>query len=242
MSGPRDRLAVRALRKRFGPVEAVRDATFDVPAGEIVGLLGPNGAGKSTMLECLAGLLPADHGTVLVDGVEVAPERRHDSMFYLPDGLVPWRDERGGDVLDFIAAVWNVSTAYQLQWRSEAALALGVDALRDRRIGELSKGQRKRLLLALSLLVPRPLVMMDEPFDGLDLRQTRETIALFRNIARGGRSLLLSIHAMGDAERTCDRLVLVSDGRTCAEGTLGALREQSGLVQGAIEDVFLALT
>lgn len=236
------RLVVRALRKRFGPVEAVRDASFDVRAGEVVGLLGPNGAGKSTILECLAGLLPADHGEVLVDGVALPAERRREAMFYLPDGLVPWRDERAGDVVDGIADLWNVDDGARDAWTRGAAVSLGVDALQRRRIGELSKGQRKRLLVALALLVPRPLILMDEPFDGFDLRQVRETIALFRQQVRDGRSLLLSIHAMRDAERTCDRLVLVSDGRTCAEGALGTLREQAGLPAGDLEDVFLALT
>jgi len=236
------RLVVRALRKRFGPVEAVRDASFDVRPGEVVGLLGPNGAGKSTILECLAGLLPADHGEVVVDGVALEAEARRTAMFYLPDGLVPWGDERAADLVDGFVDLWNVDDRRRDAWNRGAATSLGVDTLARRRIGELSKGQRKRLLVALALLVPRPLVLMDEPFDGFDLRQVRETIALFRQEVRDGRSLLLSIHAMRDAERTCDRLVLVSDGRTCAEGALGTLREQAGLPAGDLEDVFLALT
>ena len=242
MSLVTDRLAVRALRKRFGPVEAVRDATFGVRPGEVVGLLGPNGAGKSTILECLAGLLPADHGDVLIDGAPLAADGRRSAMFYLPDGLVPWRDERTQDVVSFVADVWGVSRDALSGWRTLTAPVLGVSALAGRRIGELSKGQRKRLLVALALLVPRPLILMDEPFDGFDLRQVREAIALFRQVVRDGRSLLLSIHAMRDAERTCDRLVLVSEGRTCAEGSFGALRERAGLPAGDLEDVFLALT
>ncbi|MCC6928384.1 MAG: ABC transporter ATP-binding protein [Gemmatimonadaceae bacterium] len=236
------RLVVRALRRSFGPIEAVRDASFEVSRGEVVGLLGPNGAGKSTILDCLAGLLPADGGEVFVDGVPLAAEERHRAMFYLPDSLVPWRDERAGDVVDVFADLWNVDARTRDAWARGAAVALGVEELQRRPIGELSKGQRKRLLLSLALLVPRPLVLMDEPFDGLDLRQVRQTIALLRQTAREGRSLLLSIHAMRDAERSCDRLVLVSDGRTGARGSLGALRAQAGLPAGELEDVFLALT
>jgi ABC-2 type transport system ATP-binding protein len=224
------RLAVRGLRRRFGAVEAVRDASFDVGAGEVVGLLGPNGAGKSTILECLAGLLPADGGAVHAE-----------PLFYLPDGLVPWGDQAAGRVLDLAADLWDVPDAARRAWADDAAVALGVGELRARRVGALSKGQRKRLLVALALLVPRSLVLMDEPFDGLDLRQTREAIALFRRVAAGGRSLLVSIHAMRDAERACDRLVLLSDGRTVAEGTPDALRARAGLPGGDLEDVFLAL-
>ena len=235
------RLAVRALRKRFGVVEAVRDATFDVRAGEVVGLLGPNGAGKSTILECLAGLLPADGGTVHVDGRLLAPEARGAALFYLPDGIAPWADATVGQVLDLAADTWGTPVDARRAWADDAAVALDGAALRDRRVGALSKGQRKRVLVALALLVPRPLVLMDEPFDGLDLRQTRAAIALFRRVVAGGRSLLVSIHAMRDAERVCDRLVLVSDGVARAEGTPDALRAQAGLPDGDLEDVFLAL-
>jgi ABC-type multidrug transport system ATPase subunit len=235
------RLAVRALRKRFGAVEAVRDATFDVRAGEVVGLLGPNGAGKSTILECLAGLLPADGGDVHADGRPLPPAARCGALFYLPDGLVPWADETAGEVLDLAAALWRTPDDARRAWAADAAPALGIGALRERRVGALSKGQRKRVLVALALLVPRPLVLMDEPFDGLDLRQTREAIALFRRVAAGGRSLLVSIHAMRDAERVCDRLVLLGDGRTLAEGTPDELRARVGLPGGDLEDVFLAL-
>jgi ABC-2 type transport system ATP-binding protein len=235
------RLAVRALRKRFGAVEAVRDATFDVRPGEVVGLLGPNGAGKSTILECLAGLLPADGGDVEGDGRPLSSAARRDALFFLPDGLTPWADETAGEVLDLAAALWRTPHEARRAWADDAAAALRVDELRDRRVGALSKGQRKRVLVALALLVPRPLLLMDEPFDGLDLRQTREAIALFRRVAAAGRSLLVSVHAMRDAERACDRLVLVSDGRTVAEGAPDELRARAGLPEGDLEDVFLAL-
>jgi ABC-type multidrug transport system ATPase subunit len=108
-------------------------------------------------------------------------------------------------------------------------------------MGALSKGQRKRVLLALALTAPQPVVLMDEPFDGLDLRQTREAIALFRRVAGEGRSLVLSIHSMTDAARVCDRLVLLSDGRTVAEGTLDELRQRAGIPTADLEEVFLAL-
>src|SRR6185295_4515101 len=97
------------------------------------------------------------------------------------------------------------------------AQSLGINDFGSQRMGELSKGQRKRVLLAMTLVSPQPIVMMDEPFDGLDLRQTRSTIAMFRAIAAAGRSLVISIHSMSDAARVCDRLVLLSDGRTVAE-------------------------
>jgi len=232
------RLHVDHLHKCFGAIDALRGATFRVEAGEVLGLLGPNGAGKSTLLECMAGLLRPDGGEVRDEtGRPLSARSRRDTLIYLPDGIHPWPDQPVGWVLEF----WRAMSGAEPQgWRAFAPV-LGLDALGHQRLGTLSKGQRKRVLLALALMSPRPVVLMDEPFDGLDLRQTRATIAMFRELAAGGRSLVISIHAMADAARVCDRLVLLSDGRAIAEGTLDSVRARAGLPEGDLEDVFLAL-
>ena len=113
------------------------------------------------------------------------------------------------------------------------------------RIGTLSKGQRKRVLLAMGLLTSQPILLADEPFDGLDLRQTREAAAVLRAHAARGRTLFLSIHQIADAARVCDRFVLLSGGRVCGEGTLEELTAASpgnAGVRATLEEVFLALT
>jgi ABC-type multidrug transport system ATPase subunit len=109
-------------------------------------------------------------------------------------------------------------------------------------IKSLSKGERKRVLLALGLLTPHPLLMLDEPFDGLDLRQTRDVMGLLREHAGRGKTLLLSIHQLIDAGRVCDRLVLLSAGRVVAEGSIAELRSRANIPEGGVEEVFLALT
>ena len=122
------------------------------------------------------------------------------------------------------------------------AVPLRLEEIRKSRLGTLSKGERKRLMLALGLLTPHPLLMLDEPFDGLDLRQTRDVMTLLRHEAASGRALLLSIHQLVDAGRVCDRLVLLNHGETVAEGTIDELRGRAGLSEGGIEEIFLALT
>jgi len=125
-----------------------------------------------------------------------------------------------------------------------AALAaeLKLEALMKSRVGALSKGEAKRVLLALGLLTPHPLLLLDEPFDGLDFRQTRDVMALLRTVPLSGRTLFVSIHQLVDAGRMCDRLVLLSRGHVVGEGTLPELRARARLAEGGLEEVFLALT
>ena len=237
-------LGVRDLTKRFGARWALRGASFTVRRGEVLGLIGPNGSGKTTLLECLAGLLAADGGMVSHEERAVAPGARRAVLFYLPDGIVPWPDQPVAWVTRFFAALQGVSS------RTVSAIeeALALESFARQRIGTLSKGQRKRLLIALGLLTPQPVLACDEPFDGLDLRQTRDVGALLRRHAAEGRTLLLSIHQLHDAVRVCDRLVLLNDGRVVGEGTLEELRGRAGLaerethVRSDIEEIFLGLT
>jgi ABC-2 type transport system ATP-binding protein len=128
--------------------------------------------------------------------------------------------------------------------RVDVIQSLGLTQLLGARLGELSKGEHRRAMLAAGLLTPQPLLMLDEPFDGLDLRQTRDVMGVLRAHAAAGRTLFLSIHQLGDAARVCDRLVLLSGGRIVGEGTLADLRDKADLRDDAagLEEVFLALT
>ena len=231
-------LLINELTKRFGPTWALRGASFSIRDGEVLGLVGPNGSGKTTLLECLSGLLPADGGRVVRDGHPLAPSERRESLFYMPDGILPWPDQSVAWTLDFSAALQGASR----EDVAEITRAFELAPLAPRRVGTLSKGQRKRVLIALALLTPQPLLVLDEPFDGLDLRQIREVSPLLRRVAAAGRALLLSIHQLHDAARVCDRLVLLSDGRVVGEGTLDELRARTGRPGADVEEVFLALT
>jgi ABC-type multidrug transport system ATPase subunit len=133
---------------------------------------------------------------------------------------------------------------YQRSKGEAAALAklFQLEALMKSRVGTLSKGELKRSMLALALLAPHPLLLLDEPFDGLDFRQTRDVMDVLRSYPSKQRTLFLSIHQLTDASRVCDRLVLLSKGRIVGEGTLPELRTQAGLAEGGLEEIFLALT
>jgi len=228
---------VRHISRRFGSLVALKDVSFSVQPGEILGLVGPNGAGKTTLLEVVSGLLPAQSGTVIWRDAPLAAADRKRAMFYVPEGTIPYPAEPVGRVLGLFARLFGNAPALP-----DTIKALGLDPVMETRVGDLSKGYRRRLLIALGLLAPQPLLIMDEPFDGLDLRQTREMIGVLRQTANGGRTLLLSIHQLVDAERVCDRFVLLSGGTVRGEGTLDALRGLARVGQSGLEEVFLALT
>jgi ABC-2 type transport system ATP-binding protein len=231
-------LSAHGISKRFGKNQALQDASFSIGTNEIVGLIGPNGSGKTTLFECVAGLIPSDSGTVEVDGQPVRPSRRKQKLFYLPDGIRPWPDQSVGWLLSFFESMHRRARGTS----AELAGSLKLESLMKSRVGSLSKGELKRTLLVLGLLTPCPLLLLDEPFDGLDFRQTRDVMALLRTVPADGRTLFLSIHQLTDAARTCDRLILLSKGRVVGEGTLPALRAKAGLVDGGLEEIFLALT
>jgi ABC-type multidrug transport system ATPase subunit len=231
-------LKVSGISKRYGANAVLQDASFSVRAGEILGLIGPNGAGKTTLFECLAGLIPTDSGDVAFRGHGLETAQRKTSLFYLPDGIRPWPDQTVAWVLSFFETLFARPKGEGA--RLVEALQLG--ALVKARVGSLSKGESKRVLLAMGLLTPHPLLLLDEPFDGLDFRQTRDVMTLLRAVPAEGRTLFLSIHQLTDASRVCDRLVLLSRGRVVGEGTLPELRTHAGLAEGGLEEVFLALT
>jgi ABC-type multidrug transport system ATPase subunit len=231
-------MRVDGLSKRYGDQQALANVSFDVHGNEILGLIGPNGAGKTTLLEAIAGLLPIDSGAVFWRENALPFDRRRDSIFFLPDGIRPWQEQHVLQVIEFFAAIYG---------RPGPTLAntirlLGLSPVLRKRVDALSKGFCRRLMLAMALLTPHPLLLMDEPFDGFDLRQTREIMNVLREVALGGRTLVLAIHQLIDAERVCDRFVLLAAGRLRGSGTLDDLRTRTGEVQAGLEDVFLALT
>jgi ABC-type multidrug transport system ATPase subunit len=213
-------LTVTHLSARRGTRQVLTDVSFTARRGEILGVIGPNGAGKTTLFECVAGLLPYD-GTV-----------DSHSLFYVPDAIRPWPDQTVRWTLEL------TSRMFDTQFDERLLADLDLVALQHATVKSLSKGEAKRLDVALGLAVPRTVLLLDEPFDGLDLRQTRQVMDVLRRDAANGRTLVLSIHQLSDAARACDRFLLLDHGKSVAEGTLGELT--AGV--GTLEEVFLALT
>jgi ABC-2 type transport system ATP-binding protein len=234
---------VDGLSKTYGRLRALDGVGFSIQAGEILGLIGPNGAGKTTLFECVAGLEPADRGDIFFGPTPGDRRCRLSTLFYVPDGIAPWPDQPVHWVLEYSLGFFGGRRGIYEQVITDLALV----PLMRVPIRALSKGQRKRTLLALGLLAPQPILLIDEPFEGLDLRQSREAAATLRKHLTPDRTFFLSIHQIADAAKVCDRFVLLSSGRVVAEGTLDVLnalaRQRAGHdLPADFEEVFLALT
>lgn len=237
-------LNVANINKHYGHVIALSTVSFSIQPGEVLGVIGPNGSGKTTLFECLGGVCPANEGAMLLNRRPLTSSERSSALFYLPDAISPWPAQTVNWAINFMLRLFGG----RFELRDDVIHTFDLQPLLDRCIGALSKGQRKRALLAIGILMPQPLLLADEPFDGLDLRQTRHLGLALRSYAgKGNRTMLLAIHQIADAARVCDRFVLLSKGAVCGEGTLeqlstlAASRAGSAGVHG-LEEAFLALT
>jgi len=228
-------LRCSGISKSFGRYRVLSKIDFSVYSGEILGIIGPNGAGKTTLMECMAGLLPYDKGEFSWKSHPLSPQQIKQFMFYLPDGILPYAEQRVKIVIKFFQQIFAAPKSQLEQLVEKLELA----EVMKKPVYSLSKGYRRRLLLLIGLLSPQPLLLLDEPFDGFDLRQTLGVMDLLRETL-SDRTLLLSIHQLTEAEKICDRFILLNSGTVSATGSLSQLQKQAGLTSGGLEEVFLA--
>jgi ABC-2 type transport system ATP-binding protein len=213
-------IQVSSLSKTYGPKVAVSDITFDVKPGEILGFLGPNGAGKTTTMRILCGFLPATSGTASVNGHDVFTEslevRRN--IGYLPESVPLYPEMTVESYLHFMAQIRGV-TRSQRRERVEKVMKLAhVDNVRGVQVGRISKGYRQRVGIAQALVHDPPVLILDEPTVGLDPKQITETRQLIKSLG-GSHTILLSTHILPEVSMTCNRVVIINDGRVVAEDT-----------------------
>ncbi|HLJ20171.1 MAG TPA: ABC transporter ATP-binding protein [Stellaceae bacterium] len=235
-------LQIRGLAKRFER-PAVDGIDLDVPAGEFYTLLGPNGAGKTTTLRMVSGLLKPDRGTIVIHGVDaladpVAAKRMtawlsDEPMIY--DKLTPL------EYLDFVAGLWGVAGDLAEVRAAELVDWLGLAAHARERCEALSKGTRQKVALAGALVHEPRLIILDEPFTGLDAGSASMVKSVLRERVKAGCAVVMTTHILEVAERMADRIGVISEGRLIAEGTLDELRGKAGAGKVSLEDAFLTL-
>jgi ABC-2 type transport system ATP-binding protein len=229
-------LDVSRIAKRYGPVQAVDGISFQVQPGEVVGLLGPNGAGKSTALRVIAGLVRADAGAVQLGGYDVQKARSQAlgaAGFLIESPALP------PELTALSALVWlgllgvrNVDAA-----RCREVLAqVGLREVAHRRVRQLSLGMKQRLAIGAAVLERPPVLVLDEPMNGLDPPGVRDMGQLLQSLARDGTALLVSSHLLDEVERTANRVLVMAKGRVVAEQPVDAAHH------GALRELFFSVT
>ncbi|NBZ96782.1 MAG: ABC transporter ATP-binding protein [Proteobacteria bacterium] len=223
-------ISVQGLTKRYGQTEAIRNISFSVDKGEVVGFLGPNGAGKSTTMKILCGYLPADAGEVRVAGFDVFGDsvKARSRIGYMPENVPLYPEMRVSEYLSYRAALKGVSARQTAEKVEDALQLCGLSGVRRKLIGTLSKGYRQRVGLADALINEPDILILDEPTIGLDPGQIREVRELIKGLA-ARHTILLSSHILSEVEMTCSRVLILDKGRIVASGTPSDLRERAGL-------------
>jgi ABC-2 type transport system ATP-binding protein len=242
MSDPVLALDIRGLKKCFDR-PAVDGLDLSVRAGEFFTLLGPNGAGKTTTLRMVVGLLRPDAGAILVLGIDALadPVAAKRCMAWLSDEPMIYDKLTPLEYLEFVAGLWGIDTGCA-QARAHDLLGwlkLGPHA--RQRCEGFSKGMRQKVALAGALVHEPRLIILDEPFTGLDAGSARQVKGVLRDHVAAGGSVIMTTHILEVAERMADRIGVIAGGRLIAQGTLDELRQQAGHGSGTLEDTFLTL-
>jgi ABC-2 type transport system ATP-binding protein len=226
-------IQVSHLCKQYGPRTAVDDLSFEVARGEIVGFLGPNGAGKSTTMKILTGFMPATAGKVLVAGHDVFenPIAVKRNVGYLPETPPVYTEMKVQAYVEYAARLHGLSQKESRSAATQAIEKTGLLQVRNRLIGNLSKGYRQRVGLAQALVHNPQVLILDEPTVGLDPKQIIEIRELIKGLA-GDHTVILSSHILPEVTATCQRIIVINRGRIVAEDTIERLttRLKKGLI------------
>jgi ABC-2 type transport system ATP-binding protein len=225
-------IEVKNLSKAYGSLQAVRDVSFAIQRGEIVGFLGPNGAGKSTTMKILTGFIPQSDGTVKVDGTDINEDSLavRKRIGYLPESNALYTDMLVYDYLEYVATIRGVA---KKERHARIATVANLCGLADRvgqQIGTLSKGFRQRVGLAQALIHDPDILILDEPTSGLDPNQIVEIRNLIKQLGEN-RTIILSTHNLPEVMATCNRMLIIHNGSLVADGTPATLQAREEDVQ-----------
>lgn len=234
-------LEVENLYKRFGSIEAVGGVSFRAEKGEVLGFLGPNGAGKTTTMRMITGFLPPTSGSVSVCGHSVLTDavavKRE--LGYLPENAPAYNSMSVTDFLRFAAAMRGYRGSERRDRVENTIVKCRLETVRNQSIGTLSKGYRQRTVFAQAILHDPPVLIMDEPTDGLDPNQKHLVRLMIREMA-AEKTIIVSTHILEEVDAVCTRAIIISSGKIVANGTPDELKAKSPT--GRLDDVFRMLT
>jgi len=235
-------LEVRHLTKRYGGITAVHDLSFDAQPGEVLGLLGPNGSGKSTTVKILTGLLEPTTGSVTLNGADVLADRERYKarLGYVPEEPFLYSYLTGPEYLQLIGRLRGLADARLDAKIPQFLDLLGIYGDRYQTLANYSKGMRQKILIAAAVLHDPHVVVLDEPFSGLDVSAARVLKAFVRGLAAAGKIVVFSSHVLEVVEQVCSRVVILKDGHSVGQDSVTNLRATLRLP--SLDAVFAALT
>ncbi|MGB9681640.1 MAG: ABC transporter ATP-binding protein [bacterium] len=231
------------LVKRFGEISAVEDLNLKIKTGEIYGFLGPNGAGKTTTIRMLTGTLKPTSGRVRILGFDMSLKEMEikRNIGVVPDEPKLYENLKGKEFIEFIIDIYRLDRKKILEKARELLSAFGIDYL-DGYIGDYSHGMKQKLMVVSILLRSPKVIFLDEPTIGLDARSVKLLKMLLKRYSQDGSTIFMTTHILEIAEKMCDRIGIINQGRLIAEGALEELRRLSAEGHFSLEDVFLELT
>ncbi len=208
-------IVARGLKKSFADVQAVNQLSFEVAPGELFGLLGPNGAGKTTTINMLTGLARPDAGSILIGGLDCVktPRAAQHLIGVVPDESNLYPELSGYENLCFCAALYGLKKTERQKRARELLDQFGLSAAARRKFGEYSKGMKRKLTIAAGIIHKPRILFLDEPTTGIDVASARQVRQLIDDLHRAGTTILLTTHYIEEAERLCDRVAFIMDGR-----------------------------
>lgn len=221
-------IELKNVTKRFGNRVAVDSVSFEVQKGEIVGFLGPNGAGKTTTMRIITGFFPPSEGEVKVAGFDVSenPIKAKEKIGYMPENVPLYKELDVLSYLHFIAEIKGVQKDKITSRVAKAMEEAGITEVKNRIIGKLSKGYRQRVGIAQAIINDPDVLILDEPTVGLDPKQIIEIRNLIKNM-KGERTIILSTHILPEVSMTCDKVIVINEGKIVAQGDVDTLTEKS---------------
>jgi ABC-2 type transport system ATP-binding protein len=233
----------RGLTKTYGDLDAIRDVSFEVAKGKIVGFLGPNGAGKSTTMKILTGFMPATRGSATVAGFDVfeKPMEVKRRVGYLPETPPVYPDLTVHEYLAFVGKLKGLAKKQLASDIERVVNLLSLGAVIDRLIRNISKGYQQRTGFAQALLGNPDVLILDEPTVGMDPRQIGEVRSIIKSLA-GDHTVLLSTHILSEVVATCERVIIINKGTIIVDDSLDALASKHGGNRDSLEKIFLNLT
>ncbi len=234
-------LEVNSISKKFGDFLAVDQVSFKARQGEVLGFLGPNGAGKSTTMKMITGFLDSTEGEAFICGKSIQKDtlKAQSNLGYVPENAPLYEDMFVREFLEFIAKMRNVKEPLIGDRVDQVIKMCALKDVEFQKLETLSKGYKRRVSLAQSLVHDPKVLILDEPTDGLDPNQKHDVRELIKELAKE-KCILISTHILEEVEEVCDRCIIIGEGKKLFEGTPSELKSKSSM--GRIQDVFRAIT